>query len=261
VGFTKLDEGIVFSSIMGEDDSVFRAWIILLATCKEDGISRISEVFLCSIMKKDLNEIQRCLKVLESPDSNSRSKNDDGKRIIRIDGGFKIINYQRYRENTPTDYLREKQRKYRYKKDGIDTVEIPSASLLVSSSKEEEVQEKGKKKFYKPTIEEITEYCKSRSNSVDTQRFFDYYESKGWMVGKSPMKNWQAAVRTWEKNNFNSSPKPKKPQFSGIPDDYYKKTQKVLLPDGSDFHPENNKWEPGFKATLIRPTCSLRTPF
>lgn len=59
-------------------------------------------------------------------------------------------------------------------------------------------KENNKKKFIVPTVEEITQYCKERNNSVNPQKFYDFYESKGWMVGKNKMKNWKAAVRTWE---------------------------------------------------------------
>jgi hypothetical protein len=51
----------------------------------------------------------------------------------------------------------------------------------------------------KPSIEEIKDYCLERNNGIDAEQFFDFYESKGWLVGKNKMKNWQAAVRTWEK--------------------------------------------------------------
>ena len=57
-------------------------------------------------------------------------------------------------------------------------------------------------RFKKPTVEEVKDYCKERNNNVDAQQFFDYYESKGWKIGKSPMKDWKAAVRTWEKNDY-----------------------------------------------------------
>ena len=59
---------------------------------------------------------------------------------------------------------------------------------------------RGIKKFQKPTIEEIKSYCLERNNSINPTQFFDYYESKGWLIGKTPMKNWQAAIRTWEQN-------------------------------------------------------------
>ena len=55
-----------------------------------------------------------------------------------------------------------------------------------------------KKDFIKPTIQEITDYCNERNNGVDPERFYNFYESKGWMVGSNKMKNWKAAVRTWE---------------------------------------------------------------
>ena len=61
--------------------------------------------------------------------------------------------------------------------------------------------------FKKPTIEEITEYCAERNNNINPQQFFNFYESKGWKIGKTPMKDWKAAVRTWE-----SKEKPKKTQ-------------------------------------------------
>ena len=54
-------------------------------------------------------------------------------------------------------------------------------------------------RFQKPSIDEIRQYCISRNNSVDPEQFFNFYESKGWTIGKSPMKDWRAAVRTWEK--------------------------------------------------------------
>ena len=56
------------------------------------------------------------------------------------------------------------------------------------------------KRFAKPTIEDIFNYCSERENNVDCRKFFDYYESNGWKVGKNPMKDWKASIRTWEKN-------------------------------------------------------------
>lgn len=64
-----------------------------------------------------------------------------------------------------------------------------------------------RKRFEKPTLSEIKEYCIERGNKVDAQHFFDYYESNGWRVGKNSMKNWQAAVRTWEKNSYTNTTK------------------------------------------------------
>lgn len=59
-------------------------------------------------------------------------------------------------------------------------------------------------RFVKPTLEEIDKYCRSRGNNIDARKFFDYYESNGWKVGKNSMKSWEAAVRTWERSEYNT---------------------------------------------------------
>jgi phage replication O-like protein O len=56
-------------------------------------------------------------------------------------------------------------------------------------------------KFIKPTLNEVKEYCKTRLNNINPQAFLDFYESKNWMIGKNKMKNWKAAVHTWEHKN------------------------------------------------------------
>lgn len=53
-------------------------------------------------------------------------------------------------------------------------------------------------RFAPPTIQEVTDYCFERNNTIDPQRFIDFYTSNGWKVGKNPMKDWKAAVRNWE---------------------------------------------------------------
>jgi phage replication O-like protein O len=60
---------------------------------------------------------------------------------------------------------------------------------------------KKERAFYPPSIEDIKTYCVERKNSVNTSRFFNFYESKGWMVGRNKMKCWKAAVRTWEQGD------------------------------------------------------------
>ena len=54
------------------------------------------------------------------------------------------------------------------------------------------------KRFAPPSLDEVTQYCNERENGIDPQRFIDFYESKGWMIGKNKMKDWKAAVRSWE---------------------------------------------------------------
>lgn len=67
-----------------------------------------------------------------------------------------------------------------------------------------ELKKEEKKKFHPPTVGEVTDYCRERNNHVDPDRFVDFYASKGWMVGKTKMKDWKASVRTWERGDSNA---------------------------------------------------------
>jgi len=78
-------------------------------------------------------------------------------------------------------------------------------------------------RFQKPTVDQIADYCTERSNSIDPQQFFDYYESNGWKVGRNPMKDWKSAVRYWERNNAGKQTGRKQPTKDPWDDpDYYK---------------------------------------
>lgn len=56
-------------------------------------------------------------------------------------------------------------------------------------------------RFAPPTVDEVDKYCRERGNKVNAQHFVDFYAAKGWKVGSQPMKDWQAAVRTWEQRD------------------------------------------------------------
>lgn len=81
-------------------------------------------------------------------------------------------------------------------------------------------------KFQKPTIEEVSDYIQEKQLNVNPDQFFNYYESNGWMVGRNPMKNWKAALRTWHA-------KSKTPQQQA-------QTQAIarLNPDDQPYEPE-----------------------
>lgn len=74
-------------------------------------------------------------------------------------------------------------------------------------------------RFCKPTVEEVRLFCLERKNTVSPQKFVDFYESKGWLVGKSPMKDWRAAVRNWERQEAPANQKAvENNDFDGIGD-------------------------------------------
>lgn len=76
------------------------------------------------------------------------------------------------------------------------TIENP-----VSEDKIQEKERPKRKQFVKPTLEEVQAYCRERESTVSAHAFYDWYESNGWRVGKNPMKDWKAAIRTWEQKD------------------------------------------------------------
>lgn len=111
-------------------------------------------------------------------------------------------------------------------RDDIDTKseryqnDIGGVSESVSVSVNKDIKEKDiKKKFEPPSVDEVKAYCEERQNNVDPEAFIDFYVSKGWKVGNQPMKDWRAAVRTWEKRSdrpvTNKSSPSKIHSFSG----------------------------------------------
>ena len=86
---------------------------------------------------------------------------------------------------------------YQMDTDGIPTV-YPDKNSIDKNSIDKDSIEKKRGRFAPPSLEEVTAYCQERQNNVNPQAFIDFYESKGWKIGKDKMTDWKAAVRTWE---------------------------------------------------------------
>lgn len=134
---------------------------------------------------------------------------------------WKMHNYIQSDRYRPTDYVEEKSmlglkknKAYTLDVNKTDTKCIQDVSVgkdsigkvrlgedsIVKDSKGESVRGEKTKRFIPPSVEEVEQYCLERSNNIDAQSFIDFYESKGWMIGKNKMKDWKAAVRTWERS-------------------------------------------------------------
>jgi hypothetical protein len=79
---------------------------------------------------------------------------------------------------------------------------LQEVSLVKQVEQVTQEEKNSAKNFIRPSIQEISEYCKSRGNRIDPQAWLDHYTANGWRVGRNPMKDWKAAIRTWEKNSF-----------------------------------------------------------
>lgn len=83
----------------------------------------------------------------------------------------------------------------------IGTEVEPQHNLTKHSEAEKKARTPSSRRFTPPTVEDVESYCRERGNNVDAQRLVDFYMASGWMRGKSPIRDWKACVRTWEKNN------------------------------------------------------------
>jgi len=96
--------------------------------------------------------------------------------------------------NCPTEIeIRDKRLEYR--------------DIDIDKEKEKKSNKKSATRFAPPTVQEVRDYCQERNNNVDAERFVDFYAAKGWKIGSSQMKDWKAAVRTWEKRDADNKPK------------------------------------------------------
>lgn len=132
--------------------------------------------------------------------------------------------YERIRANT-TVY-----ETYQEKEEEKEKEELLKKDISNEISKKSTRQ----KKFVPPTVEEVASYCLDRKNKVDAAYFVDHYTSNGWKVGKQNMKDWKAAVRTWERNGYNQ---PSKKQDAEEPNGYsfdleeYERSHKYAVPE------------------------------
>ena len=139
---------------------------------------------------------------------------------------WKMHNYIQTDRYRPTDYVEEKSmlgiksnKAYTLDVSKMDTECIQSGYIgkdskgkvsidknsIDKDSKEESARGEKTKRFYPPTLDEVKQYCEERKNNIDPMAFIDFYSSKGWMIGKNRMKDWKAAVRTWERKRKEQS--------------------------------------------------------
>lgn len=208
-GYIKLHRSLLENSIFNSEPFTRgQAWIaILLLTNHKEGFVQIkngelikiergecgySELALADIFKWSRGKVKRFLTLLEK-EKMIQQKNRSNRNII------KVLNYENYQNSTVNDTVNSTV-------NGHLTVQQTDINNNDNNDKNDK---NDKNIFVIPKIEEIKDYCASRNNKINPLQFYDYYQSKGWMIGKNKMKDWQAAVRTWEqKNKANSPPAP-----------------------------------------------------
>lgn len=139
MGFTKLSDTLVKSTIMKEDLLTFKVWIILLSTCSSQGISDVTTYFLSILCGVTETEIDESIFKLEAPDLRSKTKENEGRRLSGTDGCFVVLNYQKYRDFSYSENPDAKrQRKHREKESvtNCDMSQKPCDTLSSASVSE-----------------------------------------------------------------------------------------------------------------------------
>lgn len=105
-----------------------------------------------------------------------------------------IVNYRKFQDvQSDIDQQNDQQ---------VDQRPTSNRPQLNKDNKEQQGV-KTRKRFTAPSVDEVAAYCRERGNAVDAQRFVDFYAASGWMRGKTPIRDWKACVRTWERNANN----------------------------------------------------------
>ena len=137
--------------------------------------------------------------------------------IIPFESGVIVIRHWRMNNYLQNDRTKPTIHQKEYEQLGLDNNNVYNLDTkcihreeekrIEENREEKEIYKEKEKRFKKPTFDEVEEYCKERNNNINPQKFIDFYESKGWMVGKNKMKDWKACVRTWERTaNTNDLP-------------------------------------------------------
>ena len=144
----------------------------ITALCNMNGKCTASTEYFCKLYEVSRVSIQKWLKTLEDNGYIKRVniyKQGSKEILTRVITLVNMPSKEKFTDNTNTN--------------------ITNTNLTDSNKKA---------RFKKPTLDEVKNYCILRKNNIDAEAYMDFYESKGWQIGKEIMKDWKAAVRTWE---------------------------------------------------------------
>ena len=134
-------------------------------------------------------------------DNNNTSENGKNGKCHSEDGKNGKCYFSHNEEKTEMAKMaieeEEEEEEEEEDKEEVEVEEVPTVPK----------KREARKRFSPPSAAEVREYCRERENAVDAESFVDFYAAKGWKVGNAPMKDWKAAVRTWEKRESRAAPR------------------------------------------------------
>ena len=226
--YNKLFSKITDSSIWTEDPETCKVWITLLAKMDQFGVAQLASIKNVSMASGvPLDKTMEAIEKFEQPDCESSDPEFEGRRIERTAGGWIILNAEKYKaiatleekrakDRRSQQLFRERKQKKTVSKKKI-TVKNSNPNVISQSTNSNPIQRqrqktdlkesKPKKKsaiaarrFTPPLPHEVNQYLEINETDLLGCEFCDFYQSKGWMVGTSKMKDWKAAARRWKRN-------------------------------------------------------------
>jgi len=195
--FGKLFASTYDGSMMGAGPWVFSVWPYALANCDSKGFVELNPKLVAVKIAGTIEaekDVVTALEYLCAPDGSSRIKDEEGRRLVR-EGEYihRIVNYMTYREMRNKEARREYHRTYMRK----TRADVPAKVEPAPEAPPEEPVKR--KRFVPPTPEEVNAYAKEKGvqEYVNGEQFCNFYESKGWLIGKNKMQKWHSAVATW----------------------------------------------------------------
>lgn len=219
MSYAKLFSSITESSLWSEPTEVRILFVSMLAKADASGFVEAAIPGLARLSNLPQEQVESAIQTLESPDPHSKDLDvnpvNQGRRICKVPGGWMIINYEVYRDRRNDEERREWMRNYmrRYRKDlhdrkqDVNPVNYGKLPLAQAEAEAEAEVQAGTSirtrtqstTFAKPSIEEARFAAEKVGLPVfEADRFWNFYESKGWKVGKAPMRSWPHALAGWK---------------------------------------------------------------
>jgi predicted phage replisome organizer len=219
------DDKIKLIDAMPDHDALIVIWFKLLTLagrCNSAGCLYIAEnmpytdEMLAAVFSRPLTTVRMALDTFERLD------------MIERHDTIQLVNWEKHQNEAALEVIRkhdaERKKAQRTRGKAItsgDNVpdksrKVPILDIDIEEDKDIEKEEENiiatpsakNTRFQKPSLDEVKAYCKERNNTIDAQYFIDSNDAKGWVVGKlcTPMKDWRATIRTWERNDTKFNP-------------------------------------------------------
>jgi len=205
-GFTKLFNTIITSSIWNEDNETRIVWITMLALSDKDGIVNASTSGLAVMARLPVESCKKALVKLSNPDLDSRTPYKEGRRIEKIEGGWRIINYVKYRnlrrKDERREYLRLNQEQHRLKEKSNKKENITNTYTEAEADTSTPVNTRQHLSTIHPSLNDVKNECfKQGMTEQEGKRIHAHYKKKSWVDGAGqPLTDLPSTVTAWRLN-------------------------------------------------------------